>query len=269
MGSVCPKNPSQRQQNHEHVDHALPWAFRPARELRTLATGLVSRIIVCARDCTWHRFCVLIAHRGSQHAQPPQACGVSVMGGALFLSSCGLLTLLVPTALPANQSPSPQEGAVVPAVVAGGLARQRPNLPPRGSSRNHWRYSFHNGHWWYYLDHGRWAYWTGSQWVDFEPKSYHRWHVRQKMADYDAELARFDSRLMRPYLSQSFTNGSPVWGLLGYALPAMPYRTASPSQGSGGAGGQLFSPRAFDGRLNPATSVGGYMGGALRGPFGD
>ncbi|HVA51196.1 MAG TPA: hypothetical protein VNH11_32945 [Pirellulales bacterium] len=143
--------------------------------------------------------------------------------------------------------------------------RQRPETPPQGSAANRWRYSFHNGHWWYYRDGGHWAYWNGTQWLGYEPKSYQRWYLKEKMAEYNAELARFDAQTMAPYMAGSFQNdllrGGPVY------LGRQPY-SVSPWPQSSGAGVGLFTPRPYNGRLNPATSVGGYMGGALRGPSG-
>lgn len=185
----------------------------------------------------------------------------------LHLGSC-FLSLLLPTALYAEQAP-----------IAGALSAQRADLAPQSSSANRWRYSFHNGHWWYYRDGGRWAYWTGTKWLDYQPKSYAHWYVHQKMADYDAELARFDARLMQPYMSPSLIGGASGIANYNYRGPmtrpslTSPLPLTSPWAQSGGAGygaasSGLFTPRGFDGRLNPATSTGGYMGGALRGPAG-
>ena len=154
------------------------------------------------------------------------------------------------------------------ATAPGALARQHRDFRPRGSPANRWRYSFHNGHWWYYRDGGRWAYWTGLRWLDYQPDSYRRWYIAQKMADYDAELARFNASLMWPYMSDSFggyTGGGPL--LL--SEPSSNYGLSQPLLGRGGVSGGLFYPRPFDGRLNYGTSIGGYMGSALRGPFGD
>ncbi|MGH7134558.1 MAG: hypothetical protein ACREHD_02395, partial [Pirellulales bacterium] len=128
--------------------------------------------------------------------------------------------------------------------------------------------------WWYYRDGGRWAYWAGSGWADYEPKTYGRWYVRQKLAHYDAELARFDARLMRPYMSPIFADGYSGIARYNYRGPisarglTSPSLITSPWAGSGGIRSGLLTPRGFDGRLNPATSIGGYMGGALRGPGG-
>lgn len=191
------------------------------------------------------------------------------MQHTILRAGCCLFSLLLPTALDAQQTRPPGMPA-----VAGTLAGQRADVPPQGSSANRWRYSFHNGHWWYYRDGGRWAYWTGTTWADYEPKSYGHWYVQQKMAEYDAELARFDARLMRPYRSPLFTEGNSGIATYNYRGPTTapgltsPSSVTSPWPGTGGIRSGLFSPRAFDGRLNPATSIGGYMGGALRGPSG-
>lgn len=156
-----------------------------------------------------------------------------------------------------------------PATVAGALDRQHRDFRPRGSAANRWRYSFHNGHWWYYRDAGRWAYWTGLKWLDYQPNSYRRWYIAQKMADYDAELARFNV-LMRPYMSDGFSSGFSSGyvggGPLILSQPSSDYGLSRP-WGGGGMGGGLFYPRAFDGGLNPGTSIGGYMGGILRAPL--
>ncbi len=151
-----------------------------------------------------------------------------------------------------------------PATSPGALERQRRDLAPVGSPENRWRYSFYHGHWWYYRDGGRWAYFTGLEWVDYEPRSYRLWYIRQEMTDLDARLARFDAR-MRPYLSGSFSGGSSGGPLL-LSEPDLDYGF-SPWLGGSATGGGLFYPRAFDGRLNPATSIGGYMGGILRAPL--
>lgn len=184
----------------------------------------------------------------------------------VVLGAGSLLALLLPSAIRAQQTEAPRTPAARVAPLAEALSGQRADVPPQGSSGNRWRYTFHNGHWWYYRDGGRWAYWTGTKWLDFEPKSYGRWYVNRKMADYDAEVARFDARLMRPYMSPSFTDGYSGWNTLNYRSPMT--SATSPWARSGGISSGLFTPRGFDGRLNPATSIGGYMGGALRGPFG-
>ncbi|HWB14235.1 MAG TPA: hypothetical protein VG826_33720 [Pirellulales bacterium] len=160
---------------------------------------------------------------------------------------------------------SPQDAARKPPAIEGGLAQQRSNLPPRTSTENRWRYSFRNGHWWYYRDGGRWAYWTGDRWYDYDPKSYHRWYINQRMADLNDDLARFDARTLRPYMDGRFPDlgGGPAYLPQSGPYPAVP---GLPGYGAGSV--DLFYRGSFDGRLNPATSTGGYMGGALRGPFG-
>jgi hypothetical protein len=197
-----------------------------------------------------------------------------IMRGIVFSAACGFLYLLLPIVLYAEQAPAPDTAAALPAPVAGPLSGQRADVLPEGSRANRWRYSFHNGHWWYYRDGGRWAYWTGADWRDYESKSYQRWYVERKMADLDRQLARFDARWMQPYMSESFTDGYSGWATYGYRglTPAYgltsPRATMSPWSGSGGVSSGMFTPRGYDGRLDPATSIGGYMGGALRGPFG-
>lgn len=151
---------------------------------------------------------------------------------------------------------------VTPTAIQSG---QKVDLRPRGSAANRWRYSFQNGHWWYYRDGGRWAYWNGEQWRDYQPTEYRRWYAKQEMDALNANLAQFDARTMAPYMSGSYLRGlggGPV--ILGN--PGSSF--AAPSLPSSDGALQIFTPRAYDGRLNPATSVGGYMGGALRGPFG-
>lgn len=178
--------------------------------------------------------------------------------------ACAWAILLARSAA-AKPSQSRQVANEPPATSPRALDRQRRELPPRGLSENRWRYSFHRGHWWYYRDGGRWAYWTGLKWVDYEPTAYRLWYIRQEMTDLDDRLARFDAR-MRPYLSGSFgrSDGN---GPISLSEPMWDYEVWQPSFG-GAVGGGLFYPRAFDGRLNPATSIGGYMGSALSGPFG-
>lgn len=156
--------------------------------------------------------------------------------------------------------------------AAGTPAGQKVDLPPRTPAENRWRYSFRNGHWWYYRDGGRWAYWTGALWRDYEPGSYRRWLINQQLAEYNAELARFDARALGPYMDDRFHSFSP--GFPGGAFPgglAQQPSFAAPALPRGGDyGGSsfgVFSPRPFDGRLNPATSTGGYMGSALRAPL--
>jgi hypothetical protein len=175
------------------------------------------------------------------------------------------LWLVFSPALASAERRLPQQTVGKRPAVAAPLTEQRADLAPRTSRENRWRYSFRNGHWWYYRDGGRWAYWTGSEWRDYDAKSYGRWYVNQKMVEANAELARFDARTMRPYMDSRFQalDGGPAY------LPPSGRYFAVPSLPSDGAGSlDLFQPRTFDGRLNPATSTGGYMGGALRGPFG-
>lgn len=175
-------------------------------------------------------------------------------------------TILMLTAARAEQSLPRQATNEQPATAADALDRQHRDYRPRGSPANRWRYSFHNGHWWYYRDGGRWAYWTGIQWLDYRPSSYRRWYIQQKMTDLDAQLDRYDA-LIRPYMSDRF-GGYIGEGPVLLSEPMSDYGISQPLLDGGGFGSELFYPRPFDGRLNPATSIGGYMGSALRGPFG-
>ncbi|HVX10106.1 MAG TPA: hypothetical protein VHC22_02785 [Pirellulales bacterium] len=187
-----------------------------------------------------------------------------------FFAVIGFSMVLPPKVRGIEQRRSPAGRNQPWAMLAGASARDNSRASIRGPASepvNRWRYSFHNGHWWYYRDGGRWAYWTGSQWRDYEPTTYRRWYVGKRMSEYDATLAQFNAHTMLPYMADRFQDsasaaGQPVLPRQGtYGLPTVPQ--------SNGAGPSLFYPRPFDGRLNPATSTGGYMGGALRGPFGD
>ena len=175
--------------------------------------------------------------------------------------------LVASSAAPAGQSSPPPKREVASSAATRMRTPQKREQGPVGLPENRWRYSFRNGHWWYYRDGGRWDYWTGKQWRQYEPESYRRWYVARKIADYNRELARFDAQTMGPYVARGFSNRSSGVGALYYGA-ARPF-LGSPSTGGTTSGLDLFQPRPFDGRLNIGTSTGGYMGGALRGTFGD
>lgn len=160
----------------------------------------------------------------------------------------------------------PATGRSQTAAPAAEQSSQRRQAAPSAAGRtdNRWRYRFHNDHWWYWLPINRWAYWTGAKWQDYEPKTYAQWHLHQLEAKYQAELARFESlQANQPADAYSYYYYvSPYRIDYGYYTPLFGgYR-------SGGVLG-LGAPSSFQqGDLNLATSVGGYMGGALRGPAG-
>ncbi len=162
------------------------------------------------------------------------------------------------TTLAAQPEPA-RQAAIAPATervsqqpATAQTARRRPYEP--------WRYRFHNGHWWYWLPSNHWAYWTGAGWQNYEPNAYARWHLEQLKAKYRAEVAQFEAlraaQAMDGYPQDLGTYSAD------YGYPVLYY--------GGGWGGGVFGSPSYlqQGDLNIATSVGGYMGGALRGPAG-
>lgn len=124
---------------------------------------------------------------------------------------------------------------------------------------NKWRYRFYNGHWWYWQPDKHWVFWTGNEWQDYDRQSYSQWLFERQMARYEAEGARVRAA---PY-----PGGYPLYfGTYGGYFGPGPYGPGS-FYWRGSFPGP-FPGSLWQGNLNIGTSVGGYMGGALRGPAG-
>ena len=148
-----------------------------------------------------------------------------------------------------------------------------------------WRYRKFDGQWWYFLPNQKWARWDGRNWSVPTPKAsdYQEWR-RQQFADRYSDSAAQDETMRRREVDRWRAN-------------AVGQRSASLGQSNtdyhvqvdrfqdrglmitpydyriGTAGHGLFDANpdrtiANSGRMNYATSVGGYMGGALRSPYG-
>lgn len=175
--------------------------------------------------------------------------------------SCFLATMCV--ALAAKPTVAAEPGPARQAAMAPATEHASPQ--PTGAQTvrardGQWRYRFHNGHWWYWLPSNHWAYWTGAKWQNYEPNAYARWHLDRLKARYRAEVAQFEALRAAqaidayPYYGDSYGAD--------YFYPTSPM--------IGGWSGGVFGAPSYlqQGDLNIATSVGGYMGDALRGPAG-
>ena len=150
------------------------------------------------------------------------------------------------------------------------------------------RYRYHNGLWWFWLPSQQWAFWNGGQWITQRPSAYQEWRLAQFGSRHDASAARDAMARYRDFDRWRERAGQQVMGGAdrlrstanadaGYhrqidrfhdQLMTTPYdyRIGTPGHGLFDADPDRVISQS--GRLNYATSGGGYMGGALRGPFG-
>ena len=151
-----------------------------------------------------------------------------------------------------------------------------------GSART--RYHRFNGRWWYWLPSGQWALWDGKQWTIPSPKAndYQDWRSQQFAGRYSNSAAQDEAFRRREFDRwRSQATGRPLANVaqadanyrgqidrLHDNLMITPY-----DYRIGTAGHGLFDANpdrviGSSGKLNYANSVGGYMGGALRSPYG-
>ena len=149
-----------------------------------------------------------------------------------------------------------------------------------GSART--RYHRFNGRWWYWLPSKQWALWDGKQWTIPSPKSddYQEWRNQQFAGRYTDSAAqdeafrhrdvdRWRKQLTdRRLASRADADYRGQIDRLHDNLMITPY-----DYRIGTVGHVLFDANpdrviGSSGKLNYATSTGGYMGGALRSPYG-
>lgn len=148
------------------------------------------------------------------------------------------------------------------------------------------RYRFINGEWWYLLDNQQWAHWNSKEkkWSVPSRKSseYQEWRQRQFADRYDRSEAD-DETMRRPEVDRWRASATQKAGTSLAQSDADYHRqvdrfhdtlmTTPYDYRIGTAGHGLFDADpdrtiANSGRFNYATSSGGFMGGAMRTPFG-
>ena len=184
-------------------------------------------------------------------------------------------------------------------------ARPATNQPAaRSAPVDRSRYRYHEGRWWYWLPEGRWAIWGDNQWTIYNPqaglgllpppspvpwsRAYIDWRGTQFAGRYSPEAANLEAASRRETDAWRKRLTGQASGGVGTKNSALnidsdfasridsmqdrlsitPYDYRIGQRGHG-----LFEANPdrtifSSGRLNYATSSGGYMGSALRGPFG-
>lgn len=190
-----------------------------------------------------------------------------------------------PLAPPPPQSPAGQFRPVAQQAEAAPPPLEPGSYDPAKIST---RYRYHNGLWWFWLPSQQWAFWNGGQWVTQRPRAYQEWRLRQYGSQYDPSMARDAMARYRDVDRWRERVGGQVMGgadrlrstaqadadyhrqidRFHNTLMTTPYdyRIGTPGHGLFDADPDRVISQS--GRLNYATSAGGYMGGALRGPFG-
>jgi hypothetical protein len=147
------------------------------------------------------------------------------------------------------------------------------------------RYRKINGLWWYWLPNNQWTVWDGKQWSTPSQKSsaYQEWRHQQFADRYNRSPADDEAMRRREidrWRSQAVARPQPSFGhqanteyqgqidRMHDTLMITPY-----DYRIGTAGHGLFEVNpdrviGNSGRFNYATSTGGFMGGALRSPYG-
>ena len=173
-----------------------------------------------------------------------------------------------------------------PPLAAQASADARQQLAGTGGqpSSAGWRYRKFNGQWWYFLPNQQWARWDGRQWTIPSPKAsdYQEWRQQQLAGRYtdsaaqDAEMRRREVDRWRGQATKSYANALTQSDADYHAqvdrfhdsLMITPYDYRIGTQGHGLFEANPDRTIANSGRFNYANSMGGYMGGALRSPYG-
>ncbi|HWB14684.1 MAG TPA: hypothetical protein VG826_36005 [Pirellulales bacterium] len=196
-----------------------------------------------------------------------------LMLGTLAWLACGL-----PVAIAQAQTPplAAQASADDARRQLAGASGEQPSTA--------WRYRKFKGQWWYFLPNQQWARWDGRQWSVPSAKAgdYHEWRQQQLAGRYtdsaalDAEMRRREVDRWREQAAKKHSNGlaqsdadyrAQVDRFHDY-LMITPYDYRIGTQGHGLFEANPDRTIANTGRFNYATSLGGYMGGALRTPYG-
>ena len=146
------------------------------------------------------------------------------------------------------------------------------------------RYRNINGQWWYLLDNHQWALWNGTKWTIPSRKAndYQEWRQRQFAERYDRSEADDDAMRRREVERWRTSAASKPLTSLSQAdaayhrqidrfhdtLMTTPYDYRIGTAGHGLFDADPDRTIANSGRFNYATSAGGFMGGALRSPYG-
>ena len=233
-------------------------------------------------------------------------CGILLGLGTSPTQAAPPLTETIPR-VPAGNAPMSRPGLPVPssrragvplpppqALPAHPVAAQMPGPPAPlrpgdyDPAKMSTRYRYHNGIWWFWLPSQQWALFNGRQWITQRPRAYQEWRLRQFGSQYDASAARDAQERNRDIDRWRERVGGQTMGgadrLRSTAAADADYRrqidrfhdslmTTPYDYRLGTPGHGLFDADpdrviSQSGRLNYATSGGGYMGGALRGPFG-
>ena len=194
--------------------------------------------------------------------------------GALAWLACGL-----PTVADAQNSAAP-----LAAQGSADDARQQLAGPGGRQGARGSRYRKFNGQWWYFLPNQQWAQWDGRQWIIPSPKAgaYQEWRHEQFAGRYsdsasrDAEMRRGEVDRWRAQAAKTYSKAQTQSDADYHAqvdrfhdyLMITPYDYRIGTQGHGLFEANPDRTIANTGRFNYANSMGGYMGGALRGPYG-
>lgn len=162
-------------------------------------------------------------------------------------------------------------------------ARLQLDTPTIGNQPADSRYRRINGQWWYLLDNNRWALWNGEKWtMPAQSNPYQDWRRQQFSERYNRtgaddetmrrrEVDRWRSMAAPPArtsLTQSDSDHRKQMDRFHDTLSTTPYDYRIGTAGHGLFDCDPDRVIANSGRFNYATSSGGYMGGALRSPFG-
>lgn len=162
-------------------------------------------------------------------------------------------------------------------------ARLQLDTPSIGNQPADARYRRINGQWWYLLKNNRWALWNGEKWMIPEQSNpYQEWRRQQFSQRYDRtgpddeamrrrEVDHWRSMAApqdRASLAQSDSDHRKQMDRFHDTLSTAPYDYRIGTAGHGLFDCDPDRVIATSGRFNYATSSGGYMGGALRSPYG-
>ena len=176
-----------------------------------------------------------------------------------------------------------QVPSVAPLQSPDARQMRAPDPSPAPSTAS-WRYRKFNGQWWYFLPNQQWARWDGRNWTIPTPKGsdYQEWRHQQFAGRFSDSAAQDDSMRRREVdrwrastgqqrstqLAQSDANYRAQVDRFHDNLMITPYDYRIGTSGHGLFDANPDRTIANSGRMNYATSGGGYMGGALRSPFG-
>lgn len=162
-------------------------------------------------------------------------------------------------------------------------ARLQLSTPTMNGQSADSRYRRINGQWWYLLNNNRWALWNGEKWtIPDQPHPYQQWRQQQFSQRYSRtetddesmrrrEVDRWRSMgaaQARQSLTQADIDHQKQMDRFHNTLSTTPYDYRIGTEGHGLFDCDPDRVIANSGRFNYATSAGGYMGGALRSPFG-